>query len=63
MASRPIATVVPTPDSGVFFRMASDWGSQFVGQEISYVIVFRNTRASGAINNVVITSGLPRTLG
>jgi uncharacterized repeat protein (TIGR01451 family) len=42
--------------------MASDWGSQFVGQEINYVIAFRNTRTSGAITNVVISSGLPENL-
>jgi uncharacterized repeat protein (TIGR01451 family) len=42
--------------------MASDWGSTFTGQEINYVIAFRNTRADAAMNNVVITSALPENL-
>jgi len=42
--------------------MASDWGSAFVGQEINYVIAVRNTRTSGAMNNLVITSALPENL-
>jgi len=61
----PIATSPPatTPaETGTFFRMASDWGSQFVGQEINYVIAFRNTRASDPINNLVISSDLPENL-
>jgi uncharacterized repeat protein (TIGR01451 family) len=39
--------------------MASDWGSAFPGQEVSYVIAVRNTRASGELTNVTISSALP----
>jgi uncharacterized repeat protein (TIGR01451 family) len=42
--------------------MASDWGSAFTGQEVNYVIAFRNTRTSGALNNLVISSALPSNL-
>jgi len=42
--------------------MASDWGSAFTGQEVNYVIAFRNTRTTGAINNLVISSVLPANL-
>jgi hypothetical protein len=55
------ATVAPA-EAGTFFRMASDWGSAFAGQEVNYVIAFRNTRTTGAINNLIITSDLPQNL-
>jgi uncharacterized repeat protein (TIGR01451 family) len=42
--------------------MGSDWGSAFTGQEITYDIVFQNTRQSGVINNLTITSVLPDNL-
>jgi uncharacterized repeat protein (TIGR01451 family) len=61
-AGATVTPVSPTPDSGLFFRMASDWGSAFAGQEVNYVIAVRNTRTSGAMNNLVITSGLPENL-
>jgi len=59
--SSATATVAPA-EAGTFFRMASDWGSAFTGQEVNYVIAFRNTRTTGAINNLVITSVLPQNL-
>lgn len=42
--------------------MGSDWGSAFTGQEINYDIVFQNTRQSGVVNNLTITSALPENL-
>jgi uncharacterized repeat protein (TIGR01451 family) len=42
--------------------MASDWGSAFTGQEVNYVIAFSNTRTSGALTNVAISSSLPENL-
>lgn len=42
--------------------MASDWGSAFVGQEINYIIAFRNTQQSGDLKNVRITSAMPDNL-
>jgi hypothetical protein len=42
--------------------MASDWGSAFTGQEVNYVIAFRNMHTSGALTNLVISSALPDNL-
>jgi hypothetical protein len=62
-AASPTAVPTATPvDTGTFFRMASDWGSAFTGQEVNYVIAFRNTRTSGELTNLVITSALPEYL-
>ncbi|MFO7169806.1 MAG: hypothetical protein DIU80_017430, partial [Chloroflexota bacterium] len=58
----PTATEAPTTADGLFFRMASDWGSAFPGQEISYVIAVRNTRQSGELRDVVVSSVLPANL-
>jgi uncharacterized repeat protein (TIGR01451 family) len=60
--STPAPTATPDPAAGTFFRMASDWGSAFTGQEVNYVIAFRNTRTSGTLTNLVITSALPDNL-
>lgn len=42
--------------------MASDWGSAFAGQEVNYVIAFRNTQKTGDLKNVQIASSLPANL-
>jgi hypothetical protein len=69
VVSGPPATATPagTPTlppavPGLFFRMASDWGSAFPGQEVNYVIAASNTRTSGALSNVQISSSLPANL-
>lgn len=53
-----LAPAVP----GLFFRMASDWGSAFPGQEVNYVIAASNIRSSGAMRDVQISSELPANL-
>lgn len=66
----PTATSTPgTPtqvalENGLFFRMASDWGSVFPGNQVYYVIALRNNRAAdGAeLKNLRITSTLPSNL-
>lgn len=60
--STPGTPSLPTPEAGLFFRMNSDWGSAFAGQEVIYVIAVRNTRAGGAMRNLQITSDLPANL-
>jgi len=69
VVSGPTATTTPAGTAtlppavpGLFFRMASDWGSAFPGQEINYVIAASNTRTSGALRDVQITSNLPANL-
>lgn len=59
--AQPTASPVPT-EVGAYFRMASDWGSAFTEQEVNYVIAFRNTSTSKAINNLVLSSLLPANL-
>jgi hypothetical protein len=69
-AGTAVATGSPQPTTGpgattdVFFRMASDWGSAYPGQQVNYTIVVRNTRppAAGGANdlrNVRVSSNLP----
>jgi uncharacterized repeat protein (TIGR01451 family) len=47
--------------AGVFFRMTSDWGSAFPGQEVNYTLVVRNN-TNGPLNNVRLRSELPANL-
>ncbi|PDW01964.1 hypothetical protein CJ255_16445 [Candidatus Viridilinea mediisalina] len=48
------ATTAPTVISGMaregdlFFRMASDWGSAYPGQQVNYTLVLRNTHGGAA---------------
>ncbi|MCX7792154.1 MAG: hypothetical protein N2378_16085 [Chloroflexaceae bacterium] len=61
----PVATPGVTTD--VFFRLASDWGSAYPGQQVNYTLVVRNTRppaADGAntLRNVTVRSALPANL-
>lgn len=61
-------TPLPAPtETGTFFRMASDWGSTFAGEEVQYTLVLRNTRpeAEGGANdmrNIRIRTTLPANL-
>lgn len=58
------ANLVPGQDGDIFFRMSSDWGSAFAGQEVRYTLLLRNTRATddAALQDVVIRSDLPANL-
>ena len=62
VAPTPVTPTVPTPEPGLFFRMASDWGSAFPGQEVNYVIAVVNTRSSGALRELRIVSVMPANL-
>ncbi len=61
-------TPLPAPtETGIFFRMASDWGSTFAGEEVQYTLVLRNTRpeAEGGANDmrdIRIRTTLPANL-
>ncbi len=61
-------TPLPAPtETGIFFRMASDWGSTFAGEEVQYTLVLRNTRpeVEGGANdmrNIRIRTTLPANL-
>lgn len=61
----PTATPTPLPptpiDSGIAFRMLSDWGSAFPGQDVVYTIILQNNQAT-TLRNVVIGSTLPANL-
>jgi uncharacterized repeat protein (TIGR01451 family) len=58
--SAPAASpsVAPPTADGLYFRMASDWGSAFPGQAVNYVIRLDNTRST-ELRDVVIRSDLP----
>lgn len=64
----PSATAIgPQGDSGTFFRLASDWGSAYPGQQINYTLVVRNTQpvsATGAndLRQLNLVSSLPNNL-
>jgi hypothetical protein len=66
----PTATSTPSAptqialDPGIFFRMASDWGSVYPGNEVYYVIVFKNNRGadSAALTQLRLSSTLPSNL-
>ncbi len=61
----PVTTPGVTTD--VFFRLASDWGSAYPGQQVNFTLVVRNTRppaADGAntLRNITVRSALPANL-
>jgi len=62
------ATGEPVAANGeVFFRMSSDWGSTFAGDEVQYTIVLRNINppandGSNDLNDVTIQSTFPPNL-
>ncbi|MCS6883355.1 MAG: hypothetical protein RMK84_19880 [Oscillochloridaceae bacterium] len=69
----PIGTSTATPvtppgvTTDVFFRLASDWGSAYPGQQVNFTLVVRNTRppaADGAntLRNLTVRSTLPANL-
>ncbi|HEU5087521.1 MAG TPA: hypothetical protein VFT99_08755, partial [Roseiflexaceae bacterium] len=54
------ATVTPIVNTsdGVFFTLASDWGSAFPSQNVRYTIAARNGKTDLALREVVISIGL-----
>ncbi|NTU79564.1 MAG: hypothetical protein HGA45_09200 [Chloroflexales bacterium] len=67
------AAISPTTSAGIssggeiFFRLASDWGSVYPGQQINFTLAVRNTRppaAGGAndVRNLSVRSVLPDNL-
>lgn len=68
VAATAAATAAPTvPNGEVFFRMSSDWGSTFAGDEVQYTIVLRNINppandGSNDLNDITIQSTFPPNL-
>jgi hypothetical protein len=68
VAATTAATAAPAvPNGEVFFRMSSDWGSTFAGDEVQYTIVLRNINppandGSNDLNNITIQSTFPPNL-
>ncbi len=63
----PTGTAGPAATSDIFFRLASDWGSAYPGQQVNFTLAVRNTRppaADGAntLRNVTVRSALPANL-
>ena len=61
----PVTTPGVTTD--VFFRLASDWGSAYPGQQVNFTLVVRNTRppvadGSSTLRNITVRSALPTNL-
>jgi hypothetical protein len=56
------AAVVPTPESAIRFRIDSDWGSAFAGQEVFFTIVVGNPADAQALRDVTISSQIARNL-
>ena len=51
----------------IFFRLASDWGSAYPGQQVNFTLAVRNTRAPAAagandLRTVTVRSALPGNL-
>ncbi|NWG22679.1 MAG: DUF11 domain-containing protein, partial [Chloroflexi bacterium] len=55
------ATAVASTDA-IFFRMASNWGSAFPGDTVTYVIAVRNTHPSNALRDLALRSVMPANL-
>jgi hypothetical protein len=51
----------PPSDTNVFFRIASDWGSAYPGQDVRYTLVLRNTRPANPNVNADLTGITIRT--
>jgi hypothetical protein len=67
--STSTAAPVTTPGvmTDVFFRLASDWGSAYPGQQVNFTLVVRNTRppatdGASTLRNITVRSALPANL-
>ncbi|MFQ3663231.1 MAG: hypothetical protein SNJ69_12645 [Chloroflexaceae bacterium] len=69
----PIGTSTAAPPTtpgittDVFFRLASDWGSAYPGQQVNFTLVVRNTRppaadGTGTLRNITVRSAMPANL-
>ncbi len=58
----PSTTVTREPTSGLFFRVASDRGSAFRDQEVTYVLALVNDRPGEPLRDVVLSAALPPNL-
>jgi hypothetical protein len=54
-------TIIAATDA-VFFRMASNWGSAFPGDAVTYVIAVRNTHPTQALRDLALRSVFPANL-
>ncbi len=54
-------TIIAATDA-VFFRMASNWGSAFPGDAVTYVIAVRNTHPTQALQDLALRSVFPANL-
>ncbi|MFQ3631306.1 hypothetical protein [Roseiflexus sp.] len=54
-------TAIASTDA-IFFRMASNWGSAFPGDAVTYVIAVRNTHPTDALRDLTLRSVLPANL-
>jgi hypothetical protein len=54
-------TAIAATDA-VFFRMASNWGSAFPGDAVTYVIAVRNTHPTQALRDLALRSVFPANL-
>lgn len=54
-------TTIASTDA-IFFRMASNWGSAFPGDAVTYVIAVRNTHPTNALRDLALRSVLPANL-
>jgi uncharacterized repeat protein (TIGR01451 family) len=57
----PSPTIIASTDA-IFFRMASNWGSAFPGDAVTYVIAVRNTHPTNALRDLALRSVLPANL-
>ncbi|RRR77874.1 MAG: hypothetical protein EI684_00980 [Candidatus Viridilinea halotolerans] len=62
-ASPEATTAAPTVIAGMasegdlFFRMSSDWGSAYPGQQVNFTLVLRNTQGSSAHVHMTLQGG------
>jgi hypothetical protein len=66
-ASTAVAGGPPGTTGDLFFRLGSDWGSAYPGQDVNFTLVIRNTRAVAAngannLRNVALRSVLPNNV-
>ncbi|MGQ9829184.1 MAG: hypothetical protein ACUVSW_15105, partial [Roseiflexus sp.] len=54
-------TIIAATDA-IFFRMASNWGSAFPGDAVTYVIAVRNTHPTQALRDLALRSVFPANL-
>ena len=66
-ATQTNTPVASGPPADLFFRLGSDWGSAYPGQDVNFTLVIRNIRAASAsgantLRNVTLRSQLPSNI-